>query len=78
MVEVKASGPPHVLKLWLGVSKGMLPVKCFCSTKSLFVSAEFNGDHKTVTKVNLVTLSFWDITTFNAVASMFADSAVCV
>ena len=27
VVEVKASGPPHVLDLWLGASKGMLPVK---------------------------------------------------
>ena len=24
---VKASGPPHVIKLWFGVSKGMLPVE---------------------------------------------------
>ena len=24
--EVKASGTPHVLKLWLGLSKSMLPV----------------------------------------------------
>ena len=27
VVEVKTSGPPHVLKLWLVVSKGMLPVE---------------------------------------------------
>ena len=26
-VEVKASTPPHVLGLWLGVSEGMLPVE---------------------------------------------------
>ena len=26
VLEVKASGPPHVLRLWLGVSKGTLPV----------------------------------------------------
>ena len=26
VVEAKTSGLPHVLKLWLGVSKGMLPV----------------------------------------------------
>ena len=31
--ELKASGPPHVLKLWLGVSKDMLPVKYFSSNK---------------------------------------------
>ena len=37
VAEVKAAEPPHVLKAWLGVSKGMLPVKyirfnkaCFC------------------------------------------------
>ena len=26
-VKVKTSGPPHDIKLWLGVNKGMLPVK---------------------------------------------------
>ena len=34
VVEVKASGPPHVSKLWFGVRKGMLPVdnhQCFTS-----------------------------------------------
>ena len=30
-VEVKASGQPHVLKLWLGVSKGMLQQSLFLS-----------------------------------------------
>ena len=30
----KVSGTPHVLKLWLGVSKGMLPVKYICPNKS--------------------------------------------
>ena len=25
VVEVKAPGPPHVMTLWLGVSKSMLP-----------------------------------------------------
>ena len=44
VVEVKASGPPHVLELSLGVSKGMLPVKYFCSISPLFVSFRFNGD----------------------------------
>ena len=28
MVDVKVSGPPHVLELWLGLSKVMLPVTC--------------------------------------------------
>ena len=31
VVEVKASGQPHVMKVWLGVSKGMLHVEYFCS-----------------------------------------------
>ena len=35
VVEVNASGQSHVLKLWLGVSKGMLLVKYFSSTKAL-------------------------------------------
>ena len=48
-VEVKASGPLHVLKLWLGVSKCMLPVNYFCSNKVAFVSVLFHEDHKTVT-----------------------------
>ena len=51
VVEVKASGSPHVLRLWLTVSKGMLPVKYFCSNKASFLSAKFGGDHKTVTKI---------------------------
>ena len=32
VVDVKALGLPHVLKLWLRVSKGMLPVKYFTPT----------------------------------------------
>ena len=47
VVDVKASGQPHIIKLWLGISKVILPVKYFCSTKPLFVTIEFNGDHKT-------------------------------
>ena len=34
LVEVKAWGPPHVFLLWLGVSRGMLPVKYLCSNKA--------------------------------------------
>ena len=37
VVLVTASGPPHVLRLWLGVGKGMLPVKYFCSNKASFL-----------------------------------------
>ena len=33
VVEVKALGPPHVPKQWLGASKGMLPVMYFRSMK---------------------------------------------
>ena len=56
-------------KQWFGVSKGMLPVKYFCSTKHPFVSVKFNGDHKTDAKMrqNLATLSFGDITGFKIV-----------
>ena len=36
VLAVMASGPPHVLQLWLGVSKGMLPVKYICSDISSF------------------------------------------
>ena len=36
-VEVKASGQPYVIKLWLGVSKGMLSVKYFCSNTASFL-----------------------------------------
>ena len=35
-VEAKASGPQDVLKVWLGVSNGILPAKYFHSIKSLF------------------------------------------
>ena len=36
VVEVKTSGPPHVLDLWLWACNGMLPVKYFRSSKSSF------------------------------------------
>ena len=48
MVDFKASGLPHVLRLWLRVSKEMLPVKYFLCLLSSFVSHEFYGDNKTV------------------------------
>ena len=66
--------PPHILELWLGVNKGMLPVKCFCSNNaSFFVSVTFNGHHnKTFTKLgyNLATPAFRIITGFNIVVSV--------
>ena len=37
MVDVKALGPPHVLRLWLGEDKGMLLVRYFCYNKSRFL-----------------------------------------
>ena len=51
MVEVKARGPPHVIILWMGVGKGMLPVKYLVPTKPRFVTVEFHVDHKTVIKL---------------------------
>ena len=34
VVEVKAFEPPHVLSMWLRLSKGMLLVKYFLSSKA--------------------------------------------
>ena len=36
MVDVTALQAPNTFKLWLGVSKCMLPVKYFCSNKASF------------------------------------------
>ena len=36
VVEVKVSGPSHVLELCLGLSKGMLPLRYFHSNKASF------------------------------------------
>ena len=38
VVEVKDSRPPHGLRLCLGVSKDILPVKYFRSNKAYFFS----------------------------------------
>ena len=52
MVEVMHSGLPHLLKLWFGMNKGILPVRYFCSNKfCFFISVEFHRVHKTVTKL---------------------------
>ena len=32
----KSLRQPHILKLWFGVSKGMFPVRYFCSNKASF------------------------------------------
>ena len=37
VVEVKGLRPLHVYKLWLGVGKGMFPVKYFRSNKASFL-----------------------------------------
>ena len=60
VAEVKALGLPHVLKLWLGASNAMLPVKYFTPTKPVFMSVEFHGDHKTVTKLRCI----WSLSVF--------------
>ena len=37
VVEVKAFGPAHVLKLWLGINMDMLHVEYFCSNNANFL-----------------------------------------
>ena len=51
VVEVKALGPPHVLRMWLGVCTGMLPMKYFYSYNTFFMSVEVYGDHESVIKL---------------------------
>ena len=53
VVEVKAFGPPHVLTLWLAVSKeGHAPCKTHLLYQHIFfVSVVFHGDRKTVRKL---------------------------
>ena len=58
MVEVKASGPPHLLKLWLGISKGMLSANSFTPTNHLFTSIEIICHND---EVNLATITIGDI-----------------
>ena len=51
VVEVKASGLPHVLGLRVTVSKDMQPAKHLRSNKSSFpVSVKRHGNHKSVTR----------------------------
>ena len=49
VLDVKTSGQPHALKLWLWVGKGMLHAYTFASTNHLFVPVESFEDHNTVT-----------------------------
>ena len=71
MVEVKALGPLHVLKQWLGGKQWHTPCETLSLHKASFVSVEFHGDHKTAYKdeVNLATLSSGGITGYKAVMS---------
>ena len=49
IVAENTLAPPHVLKLWFGVSRGALSVRYFWSGKSnFFVSVVCDGDHATV------------------------------
>ena len=72
MVEVKASGLPHVtLKQWLGVSKGVFSIEYFLSNKSGFLSLGLHGSHLTQKFYgNLAIFSFGDITGFETVVSV--------
>ena len=72
VVEVKASGPPHVLKLWLVISKGMLPITYFHSNKASFCIIQISWSSYDCQKVevNLATHSLGDITGFKTVASV--------
>ena len=54
LVDAKAMEQKHVLKVWLGVSMGMSPVKCNALTKPPFVSVKFYGKHKAVTRMRLI------------------------
>ena len=42
VVVVKSSGLSHFLELWLGVSKGMLPVRYFCFTQPLLCVSQIS------------------------------------
>ena len=63
VVEIKVSGPPHVFNLWLGVSKGLLHVKDFCSIKASFCVSQISWRSHDFDKVeaNPVTLNFGDL-----------------
>ena len=72
VVEVKTLGPPHVLILLLGVSKGMHPAVSLRSNKASFcvsiISWRSQDCHKV--EVNLTTLGFGDINRFKIVVSV--------
>ena len=72
VAEVKATGLPHVIELWLRIRKGMLLVKYFRPIKvTFYVSSISRGSHDCHrVVVNLATLTFWDITGFKRVLSL--------
>ena len=74
---MKASGPPHVSRLWLRVSEDMLSVEYCHSNKSLSVIFECNGDHNKA-DVNLATLSFEDIIRSKTVLCLSIKKQYCI
>ena len=80
LLEVKASGPPHVLKLWLGVCNGMRPVNYVCSNRASFCVSRISWrslDFHKVQEFNLVTLAFGVITGFMTLVSVLC-CCICV
>ena len=51
VVEVKVSGPPHVLTLCLGVSKGIPPARYSCFTKPLLCHSNLMEIIRVLTKM---------------------------
>ena len=77
VVEVKASGQPHVSQLWLGVSKGILNAEYLCSNKaSLLRQSNLMEIIRLLIKMrkNLTTFSVGDITTFKMAVSVCLQS----
>ena len=74
VVEVTALGPPHVTRLWLAVSNGMLVLECLVSSTSsscvVWIPRRPYGCLKV--EANLVTLSCGDIQGFMAVVSVLS------
>ena len=72
MVQVKASGPPHVLKMWLAVNKGMLPVWYFGFNRAYLYVSEISwrsiGCYKD--EVNLASLGVGESTRYKTVVSV--------
>ena len=64
VIEVKASRPPHVLRVWLVVNKVTLPVKYFRSDRASFCVSQISwrslDGHEV--EVTLATLSLGDFT----------------